>query len=64
VESTVCSGGQSDLRRTLVGEGVFEEKRIPVEGDRCVRCQCRCGGGRLDDSTESNIVMRRGGRGG
>jgi hypothetical protein len=37
----VCSGSQCDLRRTLAGEGVFEEKRIPVEDDRWIRCQCR-----------------------
>jgi hypothetical protein len=31
-ESAVCSSGQSDLRRTLAGDGEFGEKRIPVEG--------------------------------
>jgi hypothetical protein len=59
-ESVVCSSGQSDLRRTLAGEGVYEEKGIPVEGGRCIRCQCRCGGGRLDKSTDQNSVMRKG----
>ena len=33
--SAVCSSGQSDLRRTSAGEGVFGEKRILVEGVKC-----------------------------
>jgi hypothetical protein len=63
-EFAACSGGQCDLRRTLAGEGVFEKKRIPVEDGRCIRYQCRCGGGWLDESVEQNSVMRKGeGRG-
>jgi hypothetical protein len=58
VELAIFSSGQSDLRRTSGGEGVFEEKQIPLEGGRCIRCQCRCGGGRLDESMEQNTVMR------
>jgi hypothetical protein len=61
VESVVCNSSHYDLRRTSAGEGVFEEKRSPVEGGRCIRCQCRCGGGWLDESTEQDSVIRRGG---
>ena len=62
-ESAVCRGGQFDLKMTLADEGMFEEKRIPVEGGRCIRCQCRCGEDWLDESVEQNSGMRRG-RGG
>jgi hypothetical protein len=43
-ESAVCSSSSSqcDLKRTLAVEGVFEGKRIPVEGGRCIGCQCIC----------------------
>jgi hypothetical protein len=58
-ESAVCRGGQRDLRRTLAGEGVFEGKWILVKGGRCITCQRRCGGSRLDESTEQNSVMRK-----
>jgi hypothetical protein len=37
VESAVYSCSQCDLRRTLAGAGVFDGKRIPVEGGRCSR---------------------------
>ena len=33
-ESEVCSSGQSDLRRTLAGEGLFAEKRILANSGR------------------------------
>jgi hypothetical protein len=43
VESAVCSGGQSDLGKTLASEGVFVGKWIPEKGGSCIRCQRRSG---------------------
>jgi hypothetical protein len=56
----VCSSSRCDLRTTLAGEGVFEEKQMAAEGGRCIRCQCRCGESQLDDTVEQEGVMRRG----
>jgi hypothetical protein len=42
-ESEVCSSGQSDLRRTLAGEGVFGEKRILADSGRCSVDVGECG---------------------